>query len=337
MRLVVMAHNGRFLAGDLVSRRRLRVSGVSLVGNIRGYGLLLGLLVLGGILSILSPVFPTPANLLDIVVQSSVNGSIALGMTFVIATGGIDLSVGSIWALTSIAVGLLVKHGLPWTLAIVFGLAAGVVCGSVTGLLVTKGGVPPFIATLGTMSIYRGLALIISQGYTIYGFPRGLQFIGSGKVLMIPMPAIVLAIAFLITRFLFSRCAFGRHVVAIGGNKEAARLCGINVNKCVMGAYVVGAVLATVGGIIATARLDAAEPIAGNGAELDAIAAVVMGGTSLSGGEANIVGTLVGALVIGTVRNGLTLMNVPTFYQIATVGLIIIAAVLAERAGRSRQ
>ncbi|MEW6227265.1 MAG: ABC transporter permease [Bacillota bacterium] len=331
-----MSQNERSLSESLTLQQRPKLTVGRSLRNMRQYGLIMGLLLLGVVLSILSPVFPTPANLLDIVLQSSVNGAIALGMTFVIATGGIDLSVGSIWALTGITIGLLVKSGIPWPVAVLLGLGAGVVCGAFTGLLVTRGKVPPFIATLGTMSVYRGLALIISNGYTVYGFPRGFQFIGSGKLLMIPMPVIILAAAFLLARFLFSRCAFGRYVVAIGGNKEAARLCGINVNRYVLQAYVVGALLAAVGAIIATSRLDAAEPIAGSGAELDAIAAVVMGGTSLSGGEGNIAGTLVGALVIGTVRNGLTLMNVPTFYQIATIGLIIIAAVLADRAGNAR-
>lgn len=298
--------------------------------ELRDYGLFGGLLLLGIVLAILSPVFLTPSNLLDVILQSSINAIIALGMTFVIATGGIDLSVGSVLAFSGIVIGILLKAGVPWWLCVFCGLGIGVLCGALTGFLIVRGRMQPFIATLGTMEIFRGLALITSKGYTMYGFPKVFTLIGAGKVFLIPIPVIILLITFIIIRFLFHRCTFGRHIVAIGGNNEAARLCGINVGRSVMQAYMLCGLLTALASILVTARLAAAEPIAGNGAELDAIAAVVMGGTSLSGGGGNIAGTLIGALIIGIVRNGLTLLNVPTYYQISTIGLIIIAAVLLD-------
>lgn len=308
----------------------------ALIARLRNYGLLFGLIVLVIILSILSPVFLTAGNILDIALQSATNGVIALGMTFVIVTGGIDLSVGSVWALSGITIGVLCKLNIPWPIATLIGILVGALCGAISGALITKGRMQPFIATMGTMSVFRGVALIISGGYTIYNFPKYFQFFGSGKIFIIPMPVIIFLIIFLISYFLFNRCVFGRYLSAIGDNKEAARLCGINVNKNIMQAYIYGGILTAVAAILATARLDAAEPIAGSSAELNAIAAVVIGGTSLAGGEGNIFGTLIGALLIGTVRNGLTLLNVPTFHQITAIGLIIIAAVLIEGVSKTK-
>jgi ribose/xylose/arabinose/galactoside ABC-type transport system permease subunit len=317
----------------MVERKRLEIP--FLRGrDLREFGLIGALLLIGIILSILSPVFMTISNLLDIVLQSSINATIALGMTFVIATGGIDLSVGSIWALAGIIIGLILKSSLPWWLALLGGLLVGSICGCVTGTLIVRGRMQPFIATLGTMGVFRGLALIISKGYTIYSFPRSFRFLGSGKVFAIPVPVLILLCAFLIARFMFEKTTFGRHIVAIGGNREAARLCGINVNLTILKAYMICGILTGLAAIMATARLNAAEPIAGSSAELDAIAAVVMGGTSLSGGMGNIGGTLIGALLIGVVKNGLTLLNVPVYYQTVAIGLIIIAAVLLEGIGK---
>lgn len=303
--------------------------------DIREFGLIGALLVMCICLSILSPVFLTIANILDIILQSSINATIALGMTFVIATGGIDLSVGSVWALTGIIVGFMLKANFPWWLAVIGGLVVAGACGAITGGLIVRGKMQPFIATLGTMGIFRGLALIISGGYTLYSFVRPFKFIGAGKIFGIPVPVYILFVAFLFSWFLFKKCTFGRRVMAIGGNREAARLCGINVNRTLLKAYIMCGVLTGLAAIMATARLNAAEPIAGNGAELDAIAAVVMGGTSLSGGMGNIGGTLIGALLIGIVKNGLTLLNVPTYYQTVAIGLIIIAAVLLDNLGKS--
>jgi ribose transport system permease protein len=302
--------------------------------KLKDFGLIGGLLILSIILACLSPVFLTTSNLLDVILQSAINATIALGMTYVISTGGIDLSVGSIWALAGIMIGLILKAGCPWWVAVIGGLVIGAMCGVITGSLIVFGRMQPFIATLGTMGIFRGLALIISGGYTIYGFPRNFNVIGAGKFYMIPLPVIILLVTFLIARFLFNNCTFGRHLTAIGGNKEAARLCGINVKSSLIKAYMTCGVLTALAAILATARLGAAEPIAGSGAELDAIAAVVMGGTSMTGGSGFMGGTLIGALLIGIVKNGLTLLNVPTYYQTVAIGLIIISAVLADGIGK---
>ncbi len=281
-------------------------------------------------LGILSPVFLTPGNLLDVALQSSINGLISLGMTFVIVSGGIDLSVGAVWALSGAIAAILLRDGFSLTVSILVGLLFGCGCGYVSGLLVAKGGLQPFIATLGMMSVFRGLTLIVTNGYTVYGLPTTFRYIGSGALWGVPIPVFILLAMFFISLFLFTRCTFGRHLMAVGENKEAAWLCGIDVEGVTLKAYVYSGLCASIAAVVATARLGAAEPIAGSGAELDAIAAVVLGGTPLTGGEGNVIGTLLGALLMGMVRNGLTLLNVPTFYQTVIIGLVIIFAVLSE-------
>lgn len=294
--------------------------------------LYLGLGVIIIALSILSPAFMTVGNIFDIILQSSINGIIALGVTFVITTGGIDLSVGAIWGLTGVACGLLLKTGMPWGLAILGCILAGALCGFFSGVLITKGRIQAFIATLATMSIYRGISLIITKGYTVYNFPKGFRYLGAGRLFgVIPIPVFILLAVLLISIFLFERTTFGRYLVAIGNNKEAARLCGIDINRMITLAYVYSGILCAIGGgIIATARLNAGEPIAGSGAETDAIAAVVIGGTSLAGGVTKIRRTVIGALLLGMTNNGLTLLNVPTYYKMAVVGIIIILAMLGD-------
>jgi ribose transport system permease protein len=291
-----------------------------------------GLVVIVILLSLLSPVFLTVGNIFDIILQSSINGIIALGVTFVITTGGIDLSVGAIWGLSGVVCGLLLKAGVPWGLATVGCVLAGALCGMFSGVLITKGRIQAFIATLATMSVYRGITLIITKGYTVYNFPKDFHYLGAGRLFgVIPIPVLMLALVLLISVFLFERTTFGRYLVSIGNNKEAARLCGIDINKMITLAYVYAGVLCAIGGgLIATARLNAAEPIAGSGAETDAIAAVVIGGTSLAGGVAKIRRTVLGALLLGMTNNGLTLLNVPTYYKMAVVGLIIILAMLGD-------
>ncbi|NLD58055.1 MAG: ABC transporter permease [Clostridiales bacterium] len=291
------------------------------------------------VLSIASPYFLNLGNLMDVAKQASINGIIALGMTFVITTGGIDLSVGPVWALSGVVAALLMNEGFSWPLAGLFGILVGACCGLSTGLLVTKGKMQPFIATLATMNVYRGIALILTGGYTVYNLPATFRVIGGGMLFnIIPMPVIVFGIIFLISWFIFSKQIKGRHLTAIGNNKEAARLSGIGVEKTICWAYVYSAVMCAIGGgIVATARLGAAEPTIGSGAELDAIAAVVIGGTSMSGGESRISGTLVGAVLISAMNNGLTLLNVPTYYKIVVVGLILIAAMLLDSFGKAKR
>ncbi len=297
------------------------------------------LLLIIVILSIASPYFLNLGNLMDVAKQASINGIIALGMTYVITTGGIDLSVGAVWALSGVVVALLMNAGVAWPLACAAGIAVGILCGLSTGLLVTKGKMQPFIATLATMNVYRGIALIITGGYTVYNLPASFREIGGGMLLdIIPMPVIVFAVIFLISWFIFSKQVKGRHLTAIGNNMEAARLSGIGVEKTICWAYIYSGIMCAIGGgIVATARLSAAEPTIGSGAELDAIAAVVIGGTSMSGGESRISGTLVGAVLISAMNNGLTLLNVPTYYKIVVVGLILIAAMLLDSFGKKKR
>lgn len=291
---------------------------------------ILGIIIIA--LSILSPAFLTVGNLFDIILQSSINGIIALGVTFVISTGGIDLSVGAIWGLTGVACGLIMKAGVHWSLAILGCIILGAVCGLFSGALITKGRIQPFITTLAAMSIYRGLALIVTKGYTVYNFPKPFRYIGAGRLFgVVPIPVFVLLGVLIVSVFIFERTTFGRYLVSIGNNKEAARLCGIDVNKMITFAYVYAGILCAIGGgILATARLNAAEPIAGGSAETDAIAAVVIGGTSLAGGATKIRRTVIGALLLGMTNNGLTLLNVPTYYKMTVVGIIIILAMLGD-------
>lgn len=290
---------------------------------------LLGIFI---ILTITSPVFLTIGNLMDVAKQASINGIIATGMTYVITTGGIDLSVGPVWALTGVIVGLVLKTGVFWPLALLAGITVGCLCGFLTGLLVTRGKLQPFIATLATMNVYRGLALIITGGYTVYGLPKNFRFLGQGLLFkFIPIPVIIFIIVFVISWFIFKKQVFGRYLTAIGNNQEAARLSGINVRKIKSMAYMYSGLLCAIGGgIVATARIGAAEPTIGTGSELNAIAAVVIGGTSMAGGESKIRGTLVGAILLSTINNGLTLLNVPTYYQISVIGLIIVVAMLMD-------
>lgn len=294
---------------------------------------LIGIFVL---LTITSPVFLTVGNLMDVVKQASINGIIAMGMTFVITTGGIDLSVGPVWALTGVVVGMIIKAGVFWPIAILAGILVGCFCGFLTGLIITRGRLQPFIATLATMNVYRGVALIITGGYTVYGLPDKFRFLGQGFFLKyIPMPVFVFIVIYGISWFIFKKQVFGRYLTAIGNNQEAARLSGINVKKITSLAYIYSGILCAIGGgIVATARLGAAEPTIGSGSELDAIAAVVIGGTSMSGGESRIRGTLIGAILLSTINNGLTLLNVPTYYKIVVVGLIIVAAMLIDAYGK---
>ena len=305
---------------------------IDLIGIFKKNTLLVGFILIFVVLSIVSPVFLTIDNVFDILLQSSINGIIALGMAFVITTGGIDLSVGSIWALTGIAGGLCAKAGMPWQLCILLTLVVGALCGLCTGILVTYGRIQAFIATLAMMSIYRGFALIITKGYAVYGFPDAFRYVGSGRIFgVIPVPVVIMLVIFIVSIYLFNNTVVGRYLLAIGNNKEAARISGIKVNKLVIFSYIFSGVMCAIaGGIIAVGRLDAAEPIAGMGAELDAIAAVVIGGTALSGGQTKIKLTLLGALLLGTINNGLTLLGVATYYQTVFIGAIIVIAMLFE-------
>ena len=296
----------------------------------RQLGTLFGLVGLCLILWILSPYFLTLSNLLNIVEQSSVISIIAVGMTFVIIAAGIDLSVGSILAFSGVIMASLLQMDLPLLVALSMGLVVGSLCGFLNGVLVSKGLLPPFIATLGMMSIARGAALLVTQGRPISGFSYSFRQLASGEILQIPIPVIIMLVVYISAHFLLTKTRFGRQVYAIGGSEEVSILSGVNVKKVKALVYALSGGLSGLAAIILTARLNSAQPIAGIMYELDAIAATVIGGTSLMGGEGTILGTLVGALIMGVLRNGLNLLNVSSFIQQIVIGSVIILAVLVD-------
>ena len=250
---------------------------------------------------------------------------------FVILTGGIDLSVGSIVAFSGIILGAMLKANFSLGVAVILCILLGGICGLINGLLVTAVNLPPFISTLGMMSIARGSALYISKGRAIAGFSGRLNFIGSGEILGIPFMIYIMIITFIIGWFILKYTKPGRYVYAIGGNVEATRLSGINVNFYTTMVYVICGLTAGIAAVLLTSRLDSAQPVAGEGYELDAIAATVIGGTSLSGGEGHLSGTIIGALIIAVLNNGLNLLNVSSYIQQIVIGVVIILAVTVDR------
>lgn len=294
-------------------------------------GPFLGLLLLCIVLTFMSDRFLTVDNLLNVTRQVSINAVISVGMTLVILTGGIDLSVGSILAFAgSITAGLL-AGGQAIVPAILIGSIAGAVIGLVNGLLITKADIPPFIATLGTMTAARGFTLVYTDGRPITGMEEAFRFLGGGYIAGIPVPVIIMLLIFIIAHIALTKTRFGRYIYAIGGNEEVARLSGINTKKVLMAIYTIAGLLAGFSGIIMASRLNSAQPTAGTGFELDAIAAVVLGGTSLSGGVGNVGGTLIGAMIIGVLDNGLNLLNVSSFYQQVAKGIVILLAVYVDK------
>ena len=296
-------------------------------------GPLLGLIILIIIVSVLNPSFLEPLNILNLLRQVSINALIAFGMTFVILTGGIDLSVGSILALSSAFVANMLVAGFDPVLAIIIGCLLGGVMGMINGIMITKGKMAPFIATLATMTIFRGLTLVYTDGNPITGLGDSMTFqlFGRGYQFGIPVPAITMIITFAILWIVLNKTAFGRKTYAIGGNEKAAIVSGIKVSRVKIMIYSLAGLLSALAGAILTSRLNSAQPTAGTSYELDAIAAVVLGGTSLSGGRGRIVGTLIGALIIGTLNNGLNLLGVSSFYQMVVKGIVIVIAVLIDR------
>lgn len=296
-------------------------------------GPLLGLIILVIIVSILNPNFLEPLNILNLLRQVAINALIAFGMTFVILTGGIDLSVGAILALSSALSAGMIVSGVDPILAIIAGSILGGVMGMVNGLLITKGNMAPFIATLATMTAFRGLTLVYTKGDPITGLGENylFQLFGRGYFLGIPIPAVTMIIAFIVLYMILHKTPFGRKTYAIGGNEKASIISGIKVSRVKVMIYGLSGLLAALAGSILTSRLNSAQPTAGTSYELDAIAAVVLGGTSLSGGKGRIFGTLIGALIIGTLNNGLNLLGVSSFYQMVVKGIVIIIAVLLDR------
>ena len=303
----------------------------------RQLGTVIGLWLLCGILMLLTPHFLTVSNLSNVAQQTAINAIIAAGMTFVIISAGIDLSVGSIVALAGVVLGSLLSPNMPLTVALAAALATGTACGLFNGVLIAFGRLPPFIATLGMMSVARGLALLYAHGRPISDFSERFRFIATGKCLGIPMPVLIMAVVYLLGNFLLTRTKLGRYTYAIGGNEQATRLSGVNVRLYKTLVYGLSGLLSGLAAILLTARLNSAQPIAGIMYELDAIAATVIGGTSLMGGEGKIAGTLVGALIISVLRNGLNLLDVSSYVQQTVIGSVIIIAVFLDMALKRRQ
>jgi ribose/xylose/arabinose/galactoside ABC-type transport system permease subunit len=298
---------------------------------LRSYGIVIAFLIICAVMTILSPVFLTLTNIRNVVRQSSIFGVMAIGMTFVILTGGIDLSVGSILAIAgAIAAGML-KGGAGMLPVVALALVIGIGCGLANGLIITIGRIAPFVVTLGMMSIARSLTLIYTKGYPISGFSGPFRFIGGGDVASIPFPIIVFALTVVVAWLILTQTRLGRYTYAIGGNEETVKLSGINSNRYKVIVYVISGITAAMSALILTSRLNSAEPVAGQGYELDVIAAVVIGGTSLSGGTGSVWGTLIGALLIGVINNGMNLLGISPYFQLLVKGLIIIGAVLLDR------
>ncbi|ALS76104.1 ribose ABC transporter permease [Planococcus rifietoensis] len=313
-----------------VGNLKLKSANTSLFQKIAPF---IGLILIIIIITAINPSFLSMSNILNVLRQVSINALIAFGMTFVILTGGIDLSVGSILALTGAVTAGMMASGIDPILAMLLGLFLGAVLGAINGVIIAKGKVAPFIATLATMTIYRGLTLVYTEGRPISGLGDSMSFqmLGKGYFLGIPVPVVTMLISFGILYFILKKTTFGRRVYAVGGNEEASVLSGINADRIKIYVYSLVGALAALASLILTSRLNSAQPTAGQMFELDAIAAVVLGGTSLTGGRGWIVGTLIGALIIGVLNNGLNLIGVSSFFQQVVKGAVILLAVLLDR------
>ncbi|EHU6505285.1 TPA: ribose ABC transporter permease [Vibrio cholerae] len=295
---------------------------------------LIALLFLVVVVSFLNPNFFTVDNILNILRQTSVNAIIAVGMTLVILTAGIDLSVGSVLALCGAFAASLIAMEVPVLVAVPTALLAGAALGAISGIIIAKGKVQAFIATLVTMTLLRGATMVYTDGRPIStGFTDTADtfaWFGTGYALGIPVPVWLMVVVFAGAWYLLNHTRFGRYVYAVGGNESATRLSGINVDRVKIGVYAICGLLAALAGIIVTSRLSSAQPTAGMGYELDAIAAVVLGGTSLMGGKGRIMGTLIGALIIGFLNNALNLLDVSSYYQMIAKAVVILLAVLVD-------
>ena len=310
------------------------------VGSILGeYGAFIALALLVVVLSVIEPSFRAPSNLMNLLRQASFNGLIAFGMTLVILSDGI----GSVFALSAIICAELLVSGMPAVLAVLIALVVGTALGAISGLLVTKGRLQPFIATLITMTAYRGVAKIITDGKPISQLANSassgeffFKAMGKGSVLIaetikIPIPAIILVLAFLIVYFVLNKTTFGRRIYATGSNAKCANLVGVNTARIKIACYSISGFLSALAGLLMISRLDSAQPTLGSGYELDAIAAVALGGTSMSGGRGKITGTIAGVLIIAVLNNGLNIMNVSSYYQEVIKAVVILVAVLSDR------
>ena len=289
---------------------------------------------MSGFFSFMSPYFATWENAANILVQSAVLMIAGTGMTLVIASAGIDLSIGSILALSGIVMAAGMKADVGVFMGITLGVLSGALMGFLNGLMITRLGISPFIITLGTAGIYRAIALILTDASPIYGLPMAFRIIGTGRLGPVPISALLAFAVIGLTGLIIAWTRFGINARAVGDNPKGAYLMGISTERVLITIYVLSGTAAAFAGIVVTSRLNTAEAIAGFGMELEAIAAVVMGGTSFSGGEASILGTFLGALIIGALANGLTIINVPSYYQQLVIGTVFILAVMADKIRR---
>ncbi|MGB8816758.1 MAG: ABC transporter permease [Rhizobiaceae bacterium] len=302
----------------------------------RDMGTVAGLIIMVLVFSSMSDVFLTQRNLINILQQSSINACIAIGMTLVIISGGIDLSVGPAAALAAVLSATLLAAGYPVAVVILTALGVGLACGFLNGALIAYAGLQPFIVTLGTLSLYRAFALIYTGGNPILSLPNSFRHIFTSDLFGLPVPVVIVAVLAVLATILLKKTPLGEYILAVGGNEEAARVSGVPIELTKVLTYMISGGLASLAAVILIARLGAAEPTLGNLWELEAIAAAAIGGASLMGGKGSIIGTILGAIVLGAMRNGLTLLNVQAFYQLLATGIIIILAMLVDRLARGR-
>ena len=317
------------------SPRRFGIGGVGRALN--ELTIVVGFAAISLYLAATTPAFLTTANILSILLASSLIGIVAVGETFVIVTSGIDLSVGSVVAFTGVITGLAIHAHLPVPLAVLLGIGVGAGCGAFNAFAITVLAMSPFIVTLAVLAMARGLAFIVTNGNTIFDFPDSFDNIGGGNLGPLPIAALIAAFVFGLAWVVLSRTVLGAEIYAVGGNREAARLAGIPVGRTLALVYVASGALAGLGGVVLAGRLDSAQPIAAAGLELNAIAAVVIGGASLFGGKGSMLGTLLGVLIIGLINNGLTLKNVQPFWVQFIQGAVIFGAVLIDSLNQKRR
>lgn len=301
------------------------------------YGIVFAWIVLVVVFAVCEPAFLTSSNIFNILRQVSIVGVCSVGMTFVILTGGMDLSVGSVIGVAAVAGAALLSKGMPIPLVIVLILLTGALAGLFNGFFINEVGIAPIIMTLGTMTAMRGMAYLLCGGFPVYGIPESFLMIGQGYLWVIPVPVILMAAAFLLGYILLQKLPFGRSVYGIGGNVEAARLSGINVKAVLYKVYIFAGILYALAGLILMARVNSGQAKSGEGYEMDVITGCVLGGISITGGEGKIAGVVIGVLLMGTLSNGMVLMNVSEYWQKVVKGLVLILAVTLDKMVQRRQ
>jgi ribose transport system permease protein len=294
------------------------------------------LAILVVVMATLSPYFLSVSNFLNILLATATIGVLAIGATFVISSAGIDLSVGSVLGFSGVAGCLLMSSwGLPWPLGIIACIGAGAFAGFANGFLITRGQIPPFIVTLGMLGVARGFGLVLTNGLPIYGLPDPILYLGQGRPFGVPTPVIVLIAAAVIAHVVLMHTRFGLYTQVIGDSETAARAMGVRVERQKVYLYTLSGALAGLAGLLFSARVNAGDPTAGLNYELTAVTAAIIGGTNLFGGRGSVIGTIIGALIMGVLQNGLNLLAVPSFYQQMAIGAVLVLAVWLDRVNRS--